>query len=274
MKIFKKVIKKVFHIFGLDIIGYKKKISPFDINGNDLVQETFNYFNNWVSKFEINNKFYGGLHDYTTERISVLNVPELYKYVDFKNKRILELGPLEGGNTIILEKLNPSRIVSIEARVDSYIKCCLIKNIYNLKLTKFYLGDIRDVSFNDYGTFDIAFIAGVLYHLDNPYLLLKQLSTVVNNVVIATHHADVDSPSSKIQTTILKTDSGDYKGKLFSEGNLNDPNCGIQEYSFWPYKDELLRMCRDVGFKNINIIKENPVKEEKYKLIYFVAKKD
>jgi hypothetical protein len=233
----------------------------------------FDYFPFWQSKIEINGQSYGGIADYSTQRISILNVSALYKHVDFKGKSILELGPLEGGNTIILSRLGATSITAIEGRIENYIKCCIIKNLLGLENAKFFLDDVRNISVEKYGRFDIALIAGVLYHLDDPHVLMKQLSEVTDTLVISTHYADATSPSPRAEIRSLATDFGTYRGKTFREGRLNNPNAGLQSESFWPFEEDLLRMCKDLGYKEVTVIARNPIKTERFKLIYLVAKK-
>ena len=271
--IIKEKIKRIVNSLGYDIRRYRDGNIPKKTDEDYLLKSIFHYFPEWVSRFEIDGSRCGGNNDYTTERISMLNVPQLYKAIDFLGKSVLELGALEGGNTIILEKLGIKRITSIEGRIESYIKCCVIKNLFQLNKTTFILDDIRNLTAEKYGSFDIVFVAGILYHLDSPHLLLHTLGEMTNTLVISTHYADGTSPTPLAEELILKGTLGSYKGKAFTEAPLDNPNAGLQSKSFWPYEDDLLKMISDSGFINISVIKKNPIPTENYKIIYLVAKK-
>jgi len=142
----KKTIKRLIKKTGYEI--RKSGSTGFIESESDLDKYSmmFDYFPNWECKFDLNQLSFGGKNDYKTLRISFLNLAKLYEFITFKDKKILELGPLEGGNKIILHSKFPKSIFSLEARVDNYIKCCVIKNIYNLDSVKFDLGDARKIS--------------------------------------------------------------------------------------------------------------------------------
>jgi len=47
----------------------------------------------------------------------------------------------------------------------------------------------------------------------------------------------------------------------------------LQPTSFWPYEEDLMRMLRDVGYKNLTAIKSPSLEADPYRLIYLVAKR-
>lgn len=55
-------------------------------------------------------------------------------------KRVLELGPLEGGHTFMLERAGAGEIVAIEALVPAFMRCLIVKNLLGLR-ARFLLGD-------------------------------------------------------------------------------------------------------------------------------------
>ncbi len=269
----KKTIKRTLNRFGYDL--RKRTSKPYYDSSKDITEyaQIFRYFQNWDCKFELDSNEYGGKIDYKSVRISILNIKELYELIDFKGKKILELGPLEGGNTIILHSKDPEKIVSVEARSENYVKCCVIKNLYNLSKAKFYLGDARELSIQKYGKFDISVVLGVLYHLDKPHETLKLIAEVSDELVLATHYADEESPSRDSKIISYESNGRTYRGKIYQENPEFNPHDGLEDISFWPFEEDLLNMIRDAGFKSINILKKNPNANEQYKLIYLVAKK-
>ncbi|HEX9756698.1 MAG TPA: class I SAM-dependent methyltransferase [Nitrospiria bacterium] len=233
----------------------------------------FQYFPFWQTRFEIEGSAYGGETDYSRERISPLNLPEIQNFFNVKDLSILELGPLEGGNTLKLCQMGARKVTAIEGRPENFIKCCVIKNLYGLEEAKFYLDDVRKISQEKYGTFDMALVAGILYHLDDPHLLLNRLSQMTDVLLLATHYADEASPFPTAQVIELSTEFGTYRGKVYSEGAQVNINSGLQPTSFWPFENDLLQMCKDIGFKDITVLKKNPIPSEPFKVIFFIAKK-
>ncbi len=241
--------------------------------GETSYKPIFDYFSFWQTQFKVDGKTYGGATDYSKDSISLLNLSDLKEFIDFENRSVLELAPLEGGNTIKLCRMGVRHVTAVEGRPENFIKCCIIKNIYGLDRARFALDDVRNISREKYGRFDIGFVAGILYHLDDPHLLLKKLAEITDTLLIATHYADEISPTSHSKVVELKTDNGVYRGKNYSEGAQLNINSGFQPNSFWPFEEDLFQMCKDVGYKRVTMIRKNPVPTDKFKLIYLKAEK-
>lgn len=59
----------------------------------------------------------------------------------FKNKNVLELGPLEAGHTYLIEKLGASSVLGIESNARAYLKCLVVKEVMGMTKSHFLLGD-------------------------------------------------------------------------------------------------------------------------------------
>ncbi len=111
----------------------------------------------------------------------------------FKDKTVLELGPLEGGHTCMMSELGASKITSIEANQRAYMKCLVSKEIFGFKNTELLLGD-----FNKYiepgqeRHFDFALASGVIYHCVDPVKTLHDLSLCSDVIGIWSHYYDED----------------------------------------------------------------------------------
>jgi hypothetical protein len=199
----------------------------------------------------------------------MLNNRKLLDRIDFADKTVIEFGPLEGGNTILLEKLGAKRILAVEGQLENFIKCCVIKVLFGLDRSTFVLDNVKSVTRDKYGTYDVAFVAGVLYHLDEPHLVLRELGNVADRLVLSTHYADDESPSRNAEIKEIRHDGTRYRGRLFGEGL--GPCAGLQSDSFWPYKDDLLKMVQDAGYTDIEVVRDSTDAKTKYKLIYLIA---
>ena len=82
-----------------------------------------------------------------------------------RGARILELGPLEGGHTYQFERLGAAELIAIEANVEAYLKCLIVKELVGLRRSRFLLGDFIEYLKLDTTRYDLVFCCGVLYHM-------------------------------------------------------------------------------------------------------------
>jgi hypothetical protein len=281
---FKRMLRRAAERAGFDIVLYKPRgqrtqviihrrrgEGPAQYEPQLGIEGLFTSLEPWVTRFEIEGVVYGGSTEpwrlpEDDQNVDITNHPRLRELVDFSGRSVLELGPLEGANTLLLRELGADRIVSVEGRAANVQKCCLIKNLLHLDEATFVLDDARHVSVDRYGAFDIAFVAGLLYHLDRPDKTLQQLAPMARTLVLSTHFADLNSPSRSAPVAEI---AGKYRGKLFQEGPLLDPSSGLQAKAFWPFEEDLLAMITDAGFDRIDVIDRRMLGG--YRLIYLVA---
>lgn len=80
-------------------------------------------------------------------------------------------------------------VTAVEGNSRAFLKCLCMREILDLKVTKFLLGD-----FNRYldsaGHFDVIIACGVLYHMRDPLGLLKRLSDRTDRLFLWTHYYD------------------------------------------------------------------------------------
>ncbi len=103
----------------------------------------------------------------------------------FANFRVLELGPQDGFNTIGLEKFGTGPIVSIEANVDSFLRCLIVKNLCGLRAT-YLLGDFVAYLNQPDTSADLIYASGVLYHLQDPVAFLLRCGEIASNIFLWT----------------------------------------------------------------------------------------
>lgn len=269
----KNLIQKILKSFGYKLVKNKGfETTTFD------VKNIFNYFERWVTIFEIDKQKFNERNDdlltsdYKNERVSMLNIDKVTEAINFKDKNLIEFGPLEGGNSIILESLGVKSNVAIEGHRENYIKCCVIKNLFKLDRTTFIFEDAMNVDKLKVGTFDYAFVAGLLYHLKEPHLFIEKLSSICNSIILSTHYSDENQINHSI-----KLNEKSIKGYKYQESP--GPNSGLDSYSFWPTKDGLIEILKINGFHKIDIIRDFnddyhlEKQKSSYKMIYLIAYK-
>ncbi len=175
---------------------------------------------------------------------------------------VLELGPLEGGHTYMLEKLGANSIISIESNTRSYLKCLIIKEVLNLKKVNFLFGDFIPYLQETKESFDICIASGVLYHMRNPAELIYLISQVSNKVMIWTHYYDqvlIEQnpiiPKDKF-SDIVESEYQGFKHTLHRFNYQESLNwsgfCGGSEaFSLWMSKQDILSCLNYFGFNEL-----------------------
>lgn len=175
---------------------------------------------------------------------------------DFGKLRILDLACLEGQYAIEFA-LHGAEVVGIEGRESNVQKAIFAKNVLGLGNLSFYQDDVRNLSKQKYGEFDVVLCSGILYHLDAPdvFPFLESIHDVCRKfVIIDTHIA-----SNPNVTVTYK--NANYLGQTYRE---HDPQSSLNERlkanwasldnvsSFWFTKASLFNYLTRIGFSSIN----------------------
>ncbi|WP_174511851.1 class I SAM-dependent methyltransferase [Methylocella tundrae] len=165
---------------------------PVDQNAIDL------FHGHWASKIE---EVHPGLTSGALPMFSADRRPSIAaQYLglvpgSLHGMNILELGPLEGAHTYQLAKLGADRILSIEANSEAFLKCLIVKEILRTPRCRFLLGDCLKFLQINRDRFDMIFCSGILYHMENPFELIKAIAQHTDRVFLWTHYYDPDVPS-------------------------------------------------------------------------------
>ncbi len=129
---------------------------------------------------------------------------------------VLELGPLEGAHSYILEQAGAKSITAIEANTQAYLKCLIVKELLDLKRVKFLCGDFMAYLREETGpTFDLGVACGVLYHMQNPVELIALLAKQCRqSIFLWTHYYDETLISQDPRTVYKHTGQtkAEYEG--------------------------------------------------------------
>jgi hypothetical protein len=108
----------------------------------------------------------------------------------------LELGPLEGGHTYMLDRLGVGSVTSIEANTDAFLRCLVVKELLRIPSARFLCGDfvkyLEDAAGRNV-TWDLCLAVGVLYHQEDPVSLLKLIASVSERLLLWTHYYDASA---------------------------------------------------------------------------------
>jgi SAM-dependent methyltransferase len=177
----------------------------------------------------------------------------------FAGKRILELGPLEGGHTYMMSRAGASHITAVESNTRAFLKCLIIKNQFEIN-AKFLLGDFQAYLRECRQNFDLVLASGVLYHISDPAALLSNIARVTSKVGIWTHYYDAAVMKSRPELAIkfeaapVRKTFGKVELTLYRQEYLDTLKwrgfCGGNAaISYWLTRDSLLTVLSELGFR-------------------------
>ena len=212
----------------------------------------FDEYGPWISGFMIDGVHYGGSYDPMND----WRIARLLDEVSIKGKRVLELGSFEGGHTAALAAAG-AEVVAVEGRKANFRRCLLVSEIFGLTNVSFQMGDIRNVTRETHGTFDIALAIGVLYHLPDPERLLANLLHMAPQTLLWTHVADekhpVESRHGELQTAF-----GKFRGKMVGEDSTRATSALDRDDAIWLYREDLLALIKAIGYRDCRVLAEQP----------------
>jgi SAM-dependent methyltransferase len=177
------------------------------------------------------------------------------------NAKVLELGPLEGGHTFMLEQAGAREIVAVEANTQAFLRCLVTKEVCGLSRSRFLCGDLELYLQQCTDRFDLVVCAGVLYHLTDPLKALRAIAGITDRLHLSTHYYDPDvcrtnpEHGSRFAGTVELIDGDlrvtahrfEYLHALRSRRFMG----GTRRESRWLEKEDLFRLLRELGFNDL-----------------------
>lgn len=189
--------------------------------------------NNIVNKYNRDIKKYGR-YVYTDEQklssfIANQRFTEaIITSTNFRNKRVIDIGCGDGTYTdIVFKKTKPKNILGIDPAVDAI---AIARKKYKGQNIQFKIANGYKLPFKK-NSFDIAFLRGVLHHMDNPQKAVEEAVRVASEIII------IEPNGYNIFVKIIEQISPYHKSH--------------QEKSYFPfYLKKIIRKC------NAEIVKE------------------
>lgn len=182
-------------------------------------------------------------------------------------RSVLELGPLEGGHTYMLERAGAGSIDAVEANRTAFLRCLVFKEIAGLKVARFHLGDF--VKWLDgERTYDLVVASGVLYHMRDPLHFLERLARAGKAVFLWTHcltdetRAILDPGRSVFfadEERLFRGNRVRLYRRSYRHASADKSFCGgIHDEHRWLHRDDLLTVLGLLGFDDVTIGMEQP----------------
>jgi SAM-dependent methyltransferase len=169
--------------------------------------------------------------------------------------RVLDLGALEGQYAVELA-LHGAEVVAIEGREANAAKARLAAEVLGLDNLEIRREDVRGLSAESHGSFDVVLCLGLLYHLDQADLFrfIDRLAEVCTSVLILDTHVGL-RPWHR-----YRHGGHEYRGVTFVEHSPEASAAQRQrslwasldnEESFWPTQASLLNALQRAGFTSV-----------------------
>jgi hypothetical protein len=183
----------------------------------------------------------------------------------FAGKRILELGPLEGGHSYMMSKMGAEHVTAVEGNSRLYLKCLIAKELYNLERCTFLLGDFVQYMQRSEQKFDFCLASGVLYHMANPPELLSLIAKACDQAFFWTQYFDRDVIRERMplykRVRFKSPEKATYNGFTYTRNErrygLGLRNLqfigGTASYSCWLTLDDMIAGLKYFGFKKVEI---------------------
>ncbi|MDC0834411.1 class I SAM-dependent methyltransferase [Geitlerinema sp. CS-897] len=164
---------------------------------------------------------------------------------DFSNLRVLDLACLEGlyGLELAMQGAN---VVGIEGRESNLAKARFVRETLGLENIKFHCDDVRNLSREKYGSFDIVLCIGIFYHLDAPdvFRFAENIAEVCSRLAIFDTHV------SQTADRTYEYQGRTYQGRSYTEDHTAWGSIGNEE-STWLTRPSLYGLLNDVGFASV-----------------------
>ena len=168
--------------------------------------------------------------------------------------RILDLG-CGNGHFSLEFALHGADVFGIEGRSESVKRAEFAKELMGLENVSFETADVRNISAEKYGIFDIIVCSGLLYHLNSADIgpFLEKMYSMTRHMSIIDTHISLTSDVT-MEFRDIK-----YYGTLFREhysGENKDTKLQRERasldnvLSFWPTRPSLINLLTNIGYSS------------------------
>ena len=174
--------------------------------------------------------------------------------IPLSDARVLDLGSAEGVFAVEFA-LHGAEVLAIEGRAGNVEKIQLVRNALALERLKVVQQDVRELSREEHGEFDVVLCLGVLYHLESAsaVALAHQMAEVCRRAAIVDTH--IAFKPKRSTTAGGKTYSGRIvrefdPGSTEQEDRLSRVSIGNPE-SIWFTRPSLYNLLEDATFTSV-----------------------
>jgi hypothetical protein len=204
----------------------------------------------------------GGMNLFNDDRIQWFF--DVIGHEHVREARALDLGPLEGGHSYMLEKFGAAEVVGVEANTRAFLKCLIVKEILGMSRVRFLCGNCVEYLRGGPAPFDVCIASGILYHLRNPAEFIALLSERCRGYVYFWtnyYDRDVMKANPNIPHRFAGSSAGDYQGfthTLYHQEYRETLHSnvfigGVESTSNWMSRDDILRCLEHFHFEVLRV---------------------
>ncbi|MDH3203060.1 MAG: class I SAM-dependent methyltransferase [Nitrosopumilus sp.] len=237
---------------------------------NESLKKSIEKFGKWMYKFELAedvstpliSEEFQKVHD-TRKKMIFSKLDNIIKRWD--NLRCLDIACNEGFYSFELAKKGIKEVIGFDAREINIDKANFIKKFMKVENTSFFVEDVEKIN-DELGDFDLVFVLGLLYHVENPMLILRKIRSLTKGICI------IDTQVNRYDSNVdlgFGCTGFDKQTKdiiaIIKENDIEENiTASITGLSFIPNKSGLFTMLREVGFTELEQIEPFPNSYEQY----------
>jgi SAM-dependent methyltransferase len=157
--------------------------------------------------------------------------------------RVLDLACYEGAFALAFAERGAS-VLGLEAREEHVAKARFAAEALGNTRVEFEHADVRELSVERHGTFDVVLCLGILYHLDAPdcFEFLHRVADACEDLAVV--ETQVGLHADRTETWRGHA----YRGRSYAEDPIHPGAAKDNRRSFWPTRPALINLMTDVGF--------------------------
>jgi hypothetical protein len=242
-----------YDLFGKWIAGFENtKKFQYKANKETLIKQ-MEELKPWHQRVQVTPELNTDIFDRQYENRSMVNhrysadfIYRVYKD-SMLSKTMLDCGCNAGAHLYEAAKYGIKRGFGFDARESWINQAIWLKNnisIYNTDNIDFKVMNIYDVPKNNIGKYDVTMYSGLLYHVEDPFLSLKILSDVTNELLIVNTAFDKNHDQDVSKDCLY-----------FKNESVVHPLSGVHGVSWVPSGERVIvNMLRPLGFKDFYLM--------------------
>lgn len=119
-------------------------------------------------------------------RLEMLNtaMSRYFAPEQLRNARCLDVGCHEGFYSVSLAQRPVREVIGVDVRMDSLRRACFVSGALGLENVTFRQLNAEAISAVDLGEFDLTLCLGLIYHLENPMICLRNIAAVTKQLCV------------------------------------------------------------------------------------------
>lgn len=256
----------------IDASEYSQRIRALAFDEASWTPRAIEDMRDFLSPWNHNIRLAEGIYtayceDWYPAHQAIMNVIDSHLSGSYRGKRVLDLGCLEGYFSLECA-LHGSNVVGIDAKEINVKKCQFVKSVLGARNLSFLLDDAMNVTREHYGSFDVVLALGLLYHLDDPFTFLAQISELCEGFLVLDTLVAAEEEKQMVgewMPELLPPQDFSFSGKSYPGRLYREYQEGADDVerafsvtashtnnmSLWLTEEALVNLLCDVGFKRV-----------------------